>query len=141
LDRERPGDLPEHDAPIDNPGEFQLEQDDIKVVYHSSTGIPEQLYHFDDYNGLEAAYSINPVSSSQDRTWEKPWHPFRTKLDFEIAEVMLDAHMNEAQTERMLSLITEAVLDPESFTLANTKDLSAIWDVARETKTDMVRVS
>jgi len=48
--------------------------------------------------------------------------------------------MNEAQMERMLSLITEAVLDPESFTLANTKDLSAIWDVARETKTDMVRV-
>ena len=139
MNDEPPGDLPDHNDPIDNPAE--LEQDDIKVVYHSSTGIPEQLYHFDDYNGAEATYPVNPVSSSQNGIQERPWRPFRTKLDFEIAEVMLDAHMNEAQTERMLSLITEAVLDPESFTLANTKDLSAIWDVARETKTDMVRVS
>ena len=139
MNDEPPGDLPDHNDPIDNPAE--LEQDDIKVVYHSSTGIPEQLYHFDDYNGAEATYPVNPVSSSQNGIQERPWRPFRTKLDFEIAEVMLDAHMNAAQTQRMLSLITEAVLDPESFTLKSLKDLSNIWDIARETRTDMVSIS
>ena len=138
MNDEPPGDLPDHNDPIDNPAE--LEQDDIKVVYHSST-IPEQLYHFDDYNGAEATYPVNPVSSSQNGIQERPWRPFRTKLDFEIAEVMLDAHMNAAQTQRMLSLITEAVLDPESFTLKSLKDLSNIWDIARETRTDMVSIS
>jgi hypothetical protein len=129
-------------ASIDTPAspvDSELEQDDIKVVFHPSTGIPNQLYRFDDYCGTEstAAHpghtsSLPPVDGS------RPWRPFRTKLDFELAEVMLDAHMNGAQTERLLSLIHQAVLDPESFTLANLKDLSHIWDMARETRTDKV---
>jgi hypothetical protein len=139
-------DLDSEAAP--SPVDHELEQDDIRVVFHRSTGIPDQFYHFDDYCGTESTGHLTDAhlsgeSSSQpeDRLGARPWRPFRTKLDFEVAEVMLDAHMNGSQTERMLSIIHEAILNPESFTLANAKDLSTIWDAARETRTEMVSIS
>ena len=46
--------------------------------------------------------------------------------------------MNTLQTEKLLALIHEAIHDPESFTLANFKDLSSIWDFAQSTQTDKV---
>jgi hypothetical protein len=122
--------------------EHQLEADDIKLVFHPSAAIPEQLFHFDDYCGSESIPDLaNPPHSSPDIVETSPWRPFRTKLDFEVAELMLDAHMNAKQTERMLSLIHEAAQHPERFTLVNLTDLSNIWDIARETRTDMVSSS
>ena len=58
------------------------------------------------------------------------------KLDFELAEVMLDAHMNAQQTEKLLALIHQVIQNPESFTLANLKDLSNVWEFARKVRTD-----
>jgi hypothetical protein len=132
-------DLPEYDRDGDPivPVEHDLEADDIRLVFHPSAGIPEQYHHFDDYCGMESTPDFSgppPTHGESDR----PWRPFRTKLDFEIAEVMLDAHMNTAQTGRMLALIHDAVRCPETFTLVNLKHLSEIWDIARETRTEMV---
>jgi hypothetical protein len=133
-------DLQERNIPLSTVV-HELEADDIKVVFHPSTAILDQLFHFDDYCGPE---SIPDLASPDDQASLlniKPWHPFRTKLDFEVAEVMLDAHMNRKQMERMLSLIHEAARHPETFTLVNLNDLSNIWDIARETRTDMVSSS
>jgi hypothetical protein len=85
---------------------LELEQDDIKVVFHGSTGIPDQLYHFDDYCGTDSTVHSTDLHSSlasspSPKDGLRPWHPFKTKLDFEIAEVMLDAHMNAAQCSRL----------------------------------------
>jgi len=113
--------------------------DDIKVIHHPSARIEERVFAFDDYCGTDSfrpePSGVAPLSSED---LERPWRPFRTKLDFEVAEVVLDAHMNTLQTEKLLALIHEAIRDPESFTLANSKDLSSVWDFARSTRTDKV---
>jgi hypothetical protein len=130
----------EVDVPIQmDPDDDEVEIDDIKVVHHPHSGITQRIFRFDDYCGAESFKTdeIKGCGLSGDDL-ERPWRPFRTRLDFEIAEVMLDAHMNTPQTERMISLIHEAILHPDSFTLANAGDLSAVWDVARETRTDKV---
>jgi len=117
----------------------ELEVDDIKVVHHPNAGITERRFHFDDYCGAESFKT--PLDTSNYYSLddlERPWRPFRTRLDFDAAEIMLDTHMNSQQTERMLAVIHEAILKPESFTLSNFKDLSNIWDFARETRTDKV---
>jgi len=117
----------------------ELEVDDIKVIHHPNAGIVECRFHFDDYCGSDP--DSNPLDYAKYYSvddLERPWRPFRTRLDFEVAEIMLDAYMNSQQTERMLALIHEAILKPESFTLSGFKDLSRIWDFACETCTDKV---
>jgi len=132
-------DPPEHDIDLIVPVEHVLKPDDIRLVFHPNTGIPPQYYHFDDYCGTESTPDVSSLPQSPERgEGDMPWRPFSTKLDFEMAEVMLDAHMNAAQIKRMLALVHEVVRHPETFTLVNLKHLSDIWDVARKTRTEMV---
>jgi hypothetical protein len=132
-------DVEDHDGDPIVPIEHDLEPDDIRLVFHPSTGISEQYHHFDDYCAMESTPDFSGPPPKHGET-DRPWRPFKTKLDFEIAEVMLDAHMNAAQTGRMLALIQDAIRHPETFTLVSLKHLSDIWDVARETRTEMVHL-
>ena len=68
-----------------------------------------------------------------------PWHPFPTRTDFELAEVMLDGHLNRGQIERILSIIWKAIngsensndaIDSNRITIQNSADLNKIWDHA-----------
>ncbi|KAF9044107.1 hypothetical protein BJ165DRAFT_1594751 [Panaeolus papilionaceus] len=64
---------------------------------------------------------------------ERPWRPFRTRLDFEVAELMLNAHMNSRQIDTTISLIQDAIGESTSstqFTLTSRNDLNRIWDHA-----------
>lgn len=68
---------------------------------------------------------------------KRPWDPFPTRTDFELAEVMLDAHLNRGQIERILSIIWKAMNGSENsneatdrVTIQNTADLDNIWDHA-----------
>ena len=60
----------------------------------------------------------------------EPWKPFHSRLDFELAELILDTHMNKAQTATIISLIHHCVSEPDSFTLKNESDLARIWENA-----------
>ncbi|KAF9034047.1 hypothetical protein BJ165DRAFT_1410070 [Panaeolus papilionaceus] len=52
----------------------------------------------------EARSALNEVD-------ERPWRPFRTRLDFEIADLMLETHMNRRQVDTAISLIHQAIGD------------------------------
>uniref|UniRef100_A0A8H7Y623 Uncharacterized protein n=1 Tax=Psilocybe cubensis TaxID=181762 RepID=A0A8H7Y623_PSICU len=64
----------------------------------------------------------------------RPWRPFRTRLDFEFAEIFLSAHLSHDQLEVLIALIHQAVTSPNEFTLKNDADLTQIWTFARETR-------
>ena len=50
----------------------------------------------------------------------KPWKSFQSRLGFELAELILDTHMNKAQIDTLISSIIHCrVLEPDSFTLKN----------------------
>lgn len=108
--------------------------DDIKVEYHPRSGRPPQLFELHDYiNQL-------PESNNSDIPPEsEPWKPFRSRLDFELAELILDTHMNKSQTNALITIIHRCISEPESFTLRNESDLAKIWENAA-TRATAVRI-
>jgi hypothetical protein len=108
--------------PTYNINTTEPELDDIKIEYHPRSGRPPQFFHFGDYTTdlPEMDIPIDP----------EPWKPFRSRLDFELAELILDTHMNKAQTNALISIIHRCVLEPHSFTLKNEGDLARIWENA-----------
>ena len=98
--------------------------DDFQMEYHPSSGRPSVVEHFEDY-GHERS---NPHSSTPPST--QPWQPFQSLLDFETAELILEAGLNKNQTNRLLSLIARCMKGEEKFTIKNEKQLSKYWELA-----------
>jgi len=102
---------------------------DIKISYHPASKRPEQRFGInEDLPSASASTGSQPPDPAAAQT---PWHPFRSRLDFEIAELSLNAHLSKADTENLLSIIRQCIETPEQFTLSSHKDLSEYWDLAR----------
>ncbi|KAG2127657.1 hypothetical protein DEU56DRAFT_694813, partial [Suillus clintonianus] len=56
-----------------------------------------------------------------------PWEPFRTRLDFEVAEITLAASMTKDQTNRLFELMRRAVSAQEDFTLQSHDEVRTLW--------------
>jgi len=96
---------------------------EIKIEYHPSSKRAEQRFCTDK--------RIPDAPEIPDQpTAEKPWHPFRSHLDFKIAELALNAHLSKADMEHLVSIIQRCIQDPEQFTLRGHKDISEYWDLA-----------
>ncbi|KAG1808131.1 hypothetical protein EV424DRAFT_1574699 [Suillus variegatus] len=96
--------------------------DDIKVEYHPSSGIPTKVYRFEDYGRGPGAPPAVPEADPI------PWQPFRTRMDFEVAELAHDAGLSHEQLDRLIRLIHRSRI--ELFTLKNRKDVRDTWDAA-----------
>ncbi|KAH6873590.1 hypothetical protein BKA70DRAFT_1379131 [Coprinopsis sp. MPI-PUGE-AT-0042] len=91
--------------------------------------MPEKTLRFGDYlTGVEDAYNNLDVDEPREK---EPWRPFRTLLDFEIAELMQDTNMTRGQKGALIRLIRQCIDDPDQYTLFSKPDLSKTWDDAR----------
>jgi hypothetical protein len=116
---------------------------DICIIHHPSALEDEQRFSFEEF-------CSHPEGKEQDQqaildlfAHEAPWNPFPTRLDFDLAEVMLDSHMNTKQIERTISLFRQVLPNPDNsttFTISNGTDLTKMWDAARRTRTSGVRL-
>lgn len=109
---------------------------DIKIEYHPSSKREPEIFHFEDYK----PYLPTDDPSNFPPPNSEPWKPFRSRLDFELAEFMHNAHFNESQSAELISLIQKCVDDPKSFTLTGIKDLKNCWEHARELKATTVSI-
>ncbi|EDQ99252.1 uncharacterized protein LACBIDRAFT_316752 [Laccaria bicolor S238N-H82] len=121
-----------------SPFEQAPQLNDIKVEYHPRSGRQPQFFSFDEYKS-----NFQDLDSVDIPVDPEPWKPFRSRLDFELAELILDTHMNKNQTNELISLIHRCILDPKSFTLKNEPDLSKIWENAanRATKFEKTTIT
>lgn len=101
------------------------ELDDFLTEYHPSSERPSVVEHFEDYGHTQS----NDRSSAAPPN-EHPWEPFQSLLDFEMAELILEAGLNKNQTNRLLSLIDRCVGGKEKFSIKNENQLSQYWDLA-----------
>ncbi|KAF8802171.1 hypothetical protein BYT27DRAFT_7113291, partial [Phlegmacium glaucopus] len=105
-----------------------LHADDIKVQYHPHSKKTEHIYRFEEYkSNLTNSNAPLPIDP-------QPWKPFRTRLDFEFAEFMLDAHLNESQSASLISLVRNCIADPAAFTFTDGQDLKRCWKHAQDMK-------
>jgi len=61
---------------------------------------------------------------------EEPWLPFRSREDFEFAEIVHDAAMNQSQIDNLIKFIHHCQENPGTFTLESCRDLKKSWEDA-----------
>jgi len=106
--------IPEHADPM-----FQV--DDIKCEYHPSSGMAPKVHAFNDFKRRPTPLT----STSPDKC---PWAPFKSRLEFEIAELALEACLNNEQTDRLIKFCNRCASREEKFTFQNHKDIHNKWD-------------
>ncbi|EGO30670.1 hypothetical protein SERLADRAFT_364543 [Serpula lacrymans var. lacrymans S7.9] len=99
-----------------------LQIDDIKTEYHPTSGRTAKVDHFSDFKrGFSGKARIKNSC---------PWQPFKSRVDFEFAEVALEAALNKDQINRLVKVIHQSIQDPGSFTLKDQSDLYETWKIA-----------
>ncbi|KAG1738384.1 uncharacterized protein EDB91DRAFT_1237752 [Suillus paluster] len=106
----------------------EFEVDDIKVVHHPKSRIPTKVHVFGDFKRHPAHHS----SWSTPEPDAQPWRPFKSRLEFDIAEITLEAALNNAQTDHLLDICRRCARQSEKFTFQNHKDIRAKWDAASQ---------
>lgn len=100
--------------------------DDIKVEYHRASKRPPVIYSFADFTRDEP---IAQPAVPDDRS--EPWKPFRSRLDFDFAELTHETRMNKGQIQRLLNIIHGVALNKDKFTFNNVDDVDLAWSKAQ----------
>lgn len=144
--------------PVDIPG-YVPSLDDIRIEHHPSTNRDPDIYSFEEYCSQGESDAIGPGVQEHLRRFTapniadtdspaRPWRPFSTRIDFELAELTLDAHMNGPQIEQLFAILNRIVTPRESgpnvanqprvhsdsLTLQSGTNLAYVWDLARQTR-------
>ncbi|KAF9559091.1 hypothetical protein CPC08DRAFT_638156 [Agrocybe pediades] len=104
-----------------------LKKGDIRVEYHPNSKRQTEYWESKDFRN---ASTVAPKNDSASPSYP-PWHPFRTRLDFELCEFIQEAHLNAGQIDSLISLMDEVLKDPQSFTLSGSQDVTNLWSLAR----------
>ncbi|KAJ6552667.1 hypothetical protein DFH09DRAFT_1085839 [Mycena vulgaris] len=97
-------DFPEDDASTEGPNDFDPQQEspppaeDIKRIFHPHSKHQVYFGSFDAY--LKSNMAERPVPADTE-----PWRPFRSRLDFEVAEFCEQIMLNKDFTATLISLI------------------------------------
>lgn len=92
------------------------------IKYHPTTHTPSRIQHFEDYGKQDDSQPAKPHSS-------EPWKPFQSRIDFDFAELVLDAALNNDQVEALIQII-KRVAGGEKFTLSGNHELRNTWKEA-----------
>ncbi|KAJ6476594.1 hypothetical protein DFH09DRAFT_1253495 [Mycena vulgaris] len=103
--------------------EARLKAEDIKRVFHPHCKRKVVFQSFDDYVASNVAEQSAPIDP-------QPWRPFRTQLDFEVAEFCENNMLNRDSTETLISLIRRCMLKVDDFTLTTKHELDELWELA-----------
>ncbi|KAJ7215097.1 hypothetical protein B0H12DRAFT_1205697 [Mycena haematopus] len=111
--------------------ELQAHTPEIKRIFHPHSQRPVLFQSFVEYTTSNAPDREELIDST-------PWKPFRTRLDFEIAEFCELAMLNKEMTETLLSLLRRCGETPEQYTITNYSELNKLWDLALYKCTEFV---
>lgn len=64
-----------------------------------------------------------------------PWLPFRSKTEFEFAEIALQTAMSNKQLDALINVVRTLMEGKEAFEIKNHSDVQTLWDKASESLT------
>ncbi|KAG2143334.1 hypothetical protein BD769DRAFT_1319247, partial [Suillus cothurnatus] len=94
---------------------------DIKCEHHPGSGMAPEVHTFDHFK----CHSTPLTSTPPDKC---PWAPFKSLLEFEIAELALEACLNNEQTDHLIKLCNRCASQQEKFMFQSHKDICNRWD-------------
>lgn len=98
-----------------------------------------KLARFEDYGReVREEQGRNPTLPEHLRN-AIPWYPYRTRLDFDLSELVTEAALNQKQVSRLISIIQRAqASDKEKgFTIKSYSDFDAIRQRASKQYVDV----
>lgn len=99
--------------------------DAIRTEYHPHSKRPPKVVKFDDYREYHPQRRrLTP------RNPTKPWTPFRTRSEFEFAEIALDAALNKRQVDALLQVFRRCLEGEDTLDLKDHSELQSMWDLA-----------
>lgn len=102
--------------------------------YHPSSKIPPEVHAFHDFKRHSTPLASSALPNKH------PWAPFKSQLEFEFAELALEACLNNKQTIRLIKLCNQCTFRQEKFTFQTHKDIYDRWDTASYRITGVVSV-
>ncbi|KAH7927024.1 hypothetical protein BV22DRAFT_1153995 [Leucogyrophana mollusca] len=118
--------------PPDDTNPSRLEVDDIKTEFHPHAEIPAKIDHFVDFRRERAQKHATPPD-------REPWKPFRTRIDFEVAELAHEVAMSKDQTNRLIGILRRCARGDERFTIKNHTDIRETWGAASHSLTPFTK--
>ena len=100
---------------------------DIKIEYHKHSSRECETLTFEEFT------TAAPVRVSPPPAGHEPWAPFRTREDFEFAELTRDTRMTRAQVDTLIGLFCRCIENgKDSFTLSSYNEMRKTLEVASE---------
>ena len=99
--------------------------DAIKTEYHPHANKSPKVVKFEYYREYHSQRH-RPTP----RNPTKPWIPFRTRAEFEFAEIALDAALNKRQVDALLKLFRRCVGGEDTLGLKDHAELTHMWELA-----------
>ena len=94
---------------------------DIKIEYHPDTNrVPD----FIPLKTYQARQKLKKLPSNT----RKPWKPFRSRSEFEFAEVALKAGLTKNQVNTLIHVIHRHACGEDSFDIHDDDHMHTIWD-------------
>ncbi|KAI0686902.1 hypothetical protein BC835DRAFT_1420080 [Cytidiella melzeri] len=130
--------MPEEGHPVTNPVAINNPQavpttdndaqavpmaNDIRVEYRRAAGLPPRIFAFHDFRQEKRTLDIVVSKSNL-------WKPFKTRLDFELAEFTQKASLNKQLINSLFKLVKDIVSRPTDLTLESADDVNCVWESA-----------
>lgn len=112
---------------LTTPGTQIPKAGDIVIEYHPHSKRGTRIISAEEYKA-----SLSYISEPTEPVDDKPWHPFKSREDFEFAELVHDAALNRPQIERFIKLIRRCQDTPGSLTFQKYSDLKDSLESASE---------
>ncbi|KAJ7468650.1 hypothetical protein FB451DRAFT_1340298 [Mycena latifolia] len=120
-------------SPLEEEPPRRPQLNDIKRVFHPHSGRQTIVESLHEYRTSQVRPKRRPPIDAE------PWAPFRTRLDFEVAEFTQDVMLNQAQINTLISLIRRCSANIADFTFHSHADINKSWNLASKKCTQFVR--
>ncbi|KAK0184532.1 hypothetical protein F5146DRAFT_1006521 [Armillaria mellea] len=108
--------------------------DDIETIYHPSSGLSSRIETLEEYNlRVTEGNTGGVIASAID---PQPWQPFRSLLEFELCEFILDASLTNGLMATLLDILDRSSMEKNPTSdqslahLHHPRDINKLWDQA-----------
>ncbi|KAF6744235.1 hypothetical protein DFP72DRAFT_1095451 [Ephemerocybe angulata] len=103
-------------------------KDSIRTEFYPKRKLSPEVVELDEYNARRRRQRTEYPTELSDRP---PYYPFKTRLDFDFAELVFKSSLQKEQITQLLSLVQRCVNQEDTLTYQDFAGLQASWEEAK----------